>query len=50
MMDQDTSRDQNKAYIVGPNDPVRLTVAAQLFFPDGSMTESDCGLRRDAAD
>jgi hypothetical protein len=31
----------------GPNDPVRLRVAAERFFPDGTMTES--GLRREAS-
>jgi hypothetical protein len=31
----------------GPDDPIRLKVAAALAFPDGSMTVS--GLRREAA-
>jgi hypothetical protein len=36
------SRDQ-----IGPDTPLRLSVAAALAFPDGSMTAS--GLRREAA-
>jgi hypothetical protein len=32
---------------VGPDDPLRLNVAAALAYPDGSMTAS--GLRREAA-
>ena len=30
----------------GPHDPIRVTVAAKIAFPDGSMTAS--GLRREA--
>src|SRR5215213_9941464 len=33
--------------LIGPNTPLRLKAAAQLAFPDGSMTAS--GLRREAA-
>jgi hypothetical protein len=32
---------------IGPNDPLRIDVAAQLAYPDGSMTAS--GLRREIA-
>src|ERR1700691_6017393 len=32
---------------IGPDTPLRLSVAAALAFPDGSMTKS--GLRREAA-
>ena len=33
--------------LIGPNTPLRLKTAAQLAFPDGSMTAS--GLRREGA-
>ena len=42
MRQQSPSRDQVK-----PDTPLRLSVAAALAFPDGSMTAS--GLRRDPA-
>ncbi|WP_316166880.1 MULTISPECIES: excisionase [unclassified Bradyrhizobium] len=32
---------------IGPHDPLRLSVAAAMAFPDGSMTAS--GLRRESA-
>ena len=36
-----------QADAIGPDDPIRLAVAADLAFPDGGMTAA--GLRREAA-
>ncbi|MCW2229340.1 hypothetical protein [Bradyrhizobium elkanii] len=37
----------NRRENIGPNEPLRLSVAAAVAFPDGSMTAS--GLRRENA-